>query len=230
MRYFCGIVVTLLTLASVVSVGDDQDVASDLATDMALIDAWLGGIYDNREQIAAELSNDLPTDQRPTPLHQVVMPVEIEDFKGLTFFSQLTRDGTVDTLLGVGIYHFYPDVSAGKVVMRLRMMDDSTRFINAHRKPKILENLTMSDVHWTEGCEFYFSRSADGHSLEGVMKENSCFPISRNFGRKIQHIDEIIIRPGEFWNNARYYELDGTWLFGNASNGYVKQVRIEEEN
>ena len=59
------------------------------------------------------------------------------------------------------------------------------------------------------------------------MGEPGCYPISRSMGKKIHHIDELVIRPSELWNNARYYDLDGTQLFGNTTGEYAKQIRIE---
>jgi hypothetical protein len=151
----------------------------------------------------------------------------IEGFDGLSYVQQLTNDGTTDTLLGVGIYQYRPDPETGMVIMRFHMFNNSERFVNAHLEPAKLQRVSLDDVHSTAGCEFYFSRSGDGLQLKGVMGEPGCYPISRSMGKKIHHIDELIIRPGELWNNARYYDLDGTQLFGNTTGEYAKQIRIE---
>ena len=51
--------------------------------------------------------------------------------------------------------------------------------------------------------------------------------VSRRTGKKLMHVDELIIKPREFWNNARYFELDGMFLFENVRGDYQKQVRID---
>jgi len=197
----------------------------DTTRTLALIETWVGGTYDNGAQITAETEAGIPADERSMRLHQVITPITLDGFDGLTFYSQLTNDGTIDTLLAVGLYHFYPDPGTDRVVMRLRMFNDTVRFTNAHLAPERLQGLTLDDLHWNDGCEFYLSPDDDGTQIAGAMQADSCYPTSRRTGEKIMHVDELIIKPGEFWNNARYYDLDGNFLFGNARGGYQKQIR-----
>ena len=225
MRNIFLLALSALALAACERNVDDQ--ATDIGATMALIEAWVGGTYDNSPQVTKDEAKNLPADKRQMPLHQVVEPVTIKGFDGLTYFQQLTNDGTTDTLLGVGIYQYRPDPNTGTVIMRLHMFNDSEQFVNAHLDPAKLEGVSLDDVHSTAGCEFYFSISEDGSQLKGVMGEAGCYPISRSMGKKIHHIDELIIRPGELWNNARFYDLDGTQLFGNTTGEYAKQIRIE---
>jgi len=225
MRNIFLLALSALALAACERNVDDQAGATDVI--MASIEAWVGGTYDNSAQVAEDKANNLAADEIHMAMHQIVEPVTIEGIDGLTYFQQLTNDGTTDTLLGVGIYQYRPDPETGTVIMRLHMFNDSEQFVNAHLNPTKLEGVSLDDVHSTAGCEFYFSKSEDGSQLKGVMGEPGCYPISRSMGRKIHHFDELIIRPGELWNNARYYDLDGTQLFGNTTGEYAKQIRIE---
>ena len=222
MRYF--LIFLILVLAMPACATSDEDIDRT----MELIDDWLGGTYDNSSQIAAEIDKNVPEENRHMPLHQVIMPVTIDGFDGLLFYQQLSNDGTTDTLLGVGLYHYYPDPVSGQVMLRFRMFNDTERFTNAHLDPSVLKSVALEDLHWTEGCEFYFSRNADDSELIGVMKENTCQPVSRRTGQKIRHVDELVIKPGQFWNNARYYDFSGNLIFGNATGEYLKQVRIAD--
>ena len=225
MRFLPALSLLVLGLTACERSADDQ--ANEIDATMALIKAWVGGTYDNSAQVAEDATKELPAEKRQIPLHQIVEPVTVEGFDGLTYFQQLTNDGTTNTLLGVGIYQYRPDPETGTVIMRLHMFNDSEQFVNAHLNSTKLEGVSLDDVHSTAGCEFYFSKSEDGSQLKGVMGEPGCYPISRSMGRKIHHIDELIIRPGELRNNARYYDLDGTQLFGNTTGEYAKQIRIE---
>jgi hypothetical protein len=225
MRFLPSLLLLVLGLTACERGADVQ--ANEIDATMALIKAWVGGTYDNSAQVAEDATKKLPAEKRQIPLHQIVEPVTVEGIDGLTYFQQLTNDGTTDTLLGIGIYQYRPDPETGTVIMRLHMFNDSEQFVNAHLNPTKLEGVSLDDVHSTAGCEFYFSKSEDGSQLKGVMGEPGCYPISRSMGRKIHHIDELIIRPGELWNNARYYDLDGTQLFGNTTGEYAKQIRIE---
>lgn len=217
-----------IIVALTVGFADTSARADDARETMALIEAWFGGVYDNSAQVAADEARKLPAEKRQMPLHQVVARVAMTRFDGLTYFQQLTNDGTTDTLLGVGIYQFRPDPATGTVQLRLHIFDEAERFVDAHLDPAKLESVTTDDVHATAGCEFYFSRSANGSQLKGVMGEPGCYPISRSTGKKIHHVDELIIRPGELWNNARYYDLEGNQLFGNTTGEYAKQIRLAD--
>ena len=224
MRYLTALSLLVLGLAACDHNANDQ--AKDIEANMASIKAWVGGIYDNSAQVTEDEAKELPADKRHIPLHQIVEPVSIEGFDGLTYFQQLTNDGSTDMLLGVGIYQFHPDPETGTVKLRFHMFNNSEKFIDAHLYPEKLENVTLADLHSTEGCAFYFSRSEDESQLKGVMGKPGCYPISRSLGTKIHHIGELIIKPDELWNNARYYDLDGNQLFGNTTGEYAKQIRI----
>ena len=226
MRYLPALSLLALGLTTCERNTDYQPTGIDAT--MTLIQAWIGGTYDNSAQIAEDEAKNLPADKGHMPLHQIVEPVTIAGFEGLTYFQQLTNDGTTNTLLGVGIYQFQPDLETGTVKMRFHMFDDAEQFVDAHLNPAKLNGVTLADVHSSDGCAFYFSKNEDGSQIKGVMREPGCYPISRSTGKKIHHIDELIIKPGEFWNNARYYDLDGNLLFGNSTGEYAKQMRIKQ--
>jgi hypothetical protein len=226
MRYLLALSILALGLTACERNADDQP--DEIDATMALIQTWFGGAYDNTAQVADDKAKNLPADKIHMPLHQIVVPVKIEGFDGLTYYQQLTNDGTTDTLLGVGIYQFRPDPATGTVKLRFHMFNDAEQFVDAHLDPTKLKGVTLDDVHSTEGCAFYFSKSEDDSQVKGVMGEPGCYPISRSTGKKIHHIDELIIKPDELLNNARYYDLDGKLLFGNATGEYARQVRIRE--
>ena len=225
MRYLPALI--LLALGSTACQADVDSKTDEMENTQAKIQAWFGGTYDNRAQVADDEAGNLPADKRHMPLHQVVDPVTIEGFDGLTYYQQLTNDGSIDTLLGVGIYQFRPDPETGTIILRLHMFNEPGKFVDAHLDHDKLKGVTLADVHSSEGCAFYFSMDEDGSQIKGVMGVPGCFPISRSTGKKIHHIDELIIRPDELLNNARYYDLDDNLLFGNATGEYARQIRIE---
>jgi hypothetical protein len=226
MRYFSALSILIFGLTVHASDADDQ--VNEIDRTMALIQTWFGGVYDNSAQVAADKAKNLPAEKIHMPIHQVVQPVSLEGFDGITYYQQLTNDGTTDTLLGVGIYQFRADPGTASVKLRFHMFNDAGQFVDAHLEPGKLNGVTLDDVHSSEGCAFYFSTSEDGSQVKGVMGEPGCYPISRSTGKKIHHIDELIIKSDKFLNNARYYDLDGKLLFGNATGEYAIQVRIKE--
>lgn len=228
MNYLFSVFVITISLISFDATADGNSQNDNNQITLNLIKEWVGGTYDNRAQVETDISNDVPQDERFMPMHQIVTPVDVKAFDGLTYFSQLSNDGTTDTILGVGIYHYHIDAESGQVTMRLYMFNDVENYTNAHLDLAKLEAVTLDDVHSTEGCGFYLTLAEDKSHIKGEMKENSCYPISRSTGNKIQHLDELMIKPGELWNNARYYDLEGNQLFGNVTGEYAKQVRIDE--
>jgi hypothetical protein len=195
---------------------------------LELIQEWVGGTYDNSAQVASDVTNNVSEDKRFTPLHHIIVPVQLDAFEGLTYFSQLSNDGTTDTLLGAGIYQFRADEESGKIVMRYYVFNNGAMYTGAHLDLSKLDGLTPDDVHYNDGCQFYLTSSEDGTQISGVQPEDSCYPISRATGKKIRHVDVFIVRPGELWNDAKYYDLDGNLLFGNKADDYQKQVRIDQ--
>jgi hypothetical protein len=226
MRYLPALSILILVLAACEGNADGK--ANNIDKTMTSIQTWFGGAYDNSAQVADDIAKNLPAEKVHMPIHQIVTPVKIEGFDGLTYYQQLTNDGTTDTLLGVGIYQFRPDPATGTVKLRLHMFNEAEKFVDAHLFPDKLAGVTLDDVHSSEGCAFYFSKSEDGSQVKGVMREPGCYPISRSTGKKIHHIDELIIKPDELLNNARYYDLDGKLLFGNSTGEPARQVRIGE--
>ena len=220
-RFLC---ILLLGLVPVISIADDLVRAEET---LALIETWFGGVYDNSAQIAADEANNLPAEKRQMPLHQIVARVTIDSFDGLTYFQQLTNDGTPNTLLGVGIYHFDIHEPSGTVRLRLHMFEEAEPWIDAHLDPDKLKNVTPDELRTTPGCEFYLVTDSDMSHIRGSMGDDpGCYPVSRSTGKKMHHVDELVIRPGELWNNARYFDLEGNQLFGNTTGEYAKQIRI----
>jgi hypothetical protein len=229
MRYMIALLFMGSFLTTTAIGADNQDQAGELEATMALIANWLGGVYDNSAQVTADEVNNVPQDERHMPIHQIVVPVTIDGFDGLMFFQQLSNDGTVETILQVHLYQYRVHPESGTVTRRLHLFNDEERFVNAHLDISKLDGLTLDDVHSPEGCDYYYSLSEDGSQIQGLMKaEPGCFPIHPETGEKIHHIDELIIRPGEIWNNATYYDLEGNLLYGNLSGEYQKMVLIAD--
>lgn len=228
MRKILALGLVTLCVSSLAAIAASQKQPDAAAKTLELVEAWIGGTYDNSAQTKADIANNVPEDQRFTALHQYVVPVELEAFEGLNYFSQLSNDGTTDTLLGIGIYQFLIDDESGQVVMRYHVFNESEPYTNAHLDLSKLDGVTLEDVHNNEGCKFYLSPNEDGTQIDGVMEENACFPISRATGTKIKHEDVFIVKPGELWNDAKYFDLDGNLLFGNKTGDYQKQVRIAD--
>ena len=82
MRIVSAVLMLALALMSCARSTGDRDTETDEI--MALIQTWFGGVYDNSAQVAADAAQNLPADKRQMPLHQVVAPVTIEGFAGLT--------------------------------------------------------------------------------------------------------------------------------------------------
>ncbi len=227
MNYLFSVFVVTISLIAFDAKADSHSQNDDAQATLDLVKEWIGGTYDNRAQVDSDVANNVPQDERFMAMHQIVTPVDVKAIDGITFFSQLTNDGTTDTILGIGIYQYYIDAESGQVAMKLHIFNENESYANAHLDLAKVEAVTLDDVHSTEGCGFYLTLAEDKSHIKGEMRENSCYPISRSTGTKIQHLDELMIKPGELWNNARYYDLEGNQLFGNVTGEYAIQVRID---
>ncbi len=223
--FFIGMVV-----GGVCAYAEENQRAQEAEMIMTLINSWLvAGSYDNSAQVAAEEAENVSQSNRHMYWHQSIMPVKLDGFDGLTFFIQLSRDGTSETVGQVGIDQYVPDPDAGTVRMRLNLFKDQDPYVDAHLDLSKLDGLTADDVFSIEGCDFQFARSEDGTRLIGSMfGEPGCYPTIRRTGKKEHHIDDLVIMPGEVWNNPRSWDMEGKLLYGNTKDLFAEFVRIEE--
>lgn len=199
---------------------------SDLLTKtMELIEQWIvPGHYDNSAQVEGELNSNIPENLRHRPMYQLFVPVDLPQIDGITHFQQAYADSNHDMVVRVGITQFFADPESGRVRMRELHFHDEQIFYDAHKDPTQLESLTLDDVWWDEGCDFYLLIKEQESEISGPMNEGTCILQDDLFGVELAAEDEVVILPGEFRFLGRYVDADGQVMWGNESDELNKLV------
>ncbi len=199
---------------------------SDLLTKtMELIEQWIvAGHYDNSAQVEGELNSNIPENLRHRPMYQLFVPVDLPQINGITHFQQAYADGNHDMVVRVGITQFFADPESGRVRMRELHFHDEQIFYDAHKDPTQLESLTLDDVWWDEGCDFYLLIKEQESEISGPMNEGTCILQDDLFGVELAAEDEVVILPGELRFLGRYVDADGQVMWGNESDELNKLV------
>jgi len=199
---------------------------SDLLTKtMELIEQWVvAGHYDNSAQVEGELNSSIPENLRHRPMYQLFVPVDLPQIDGITHFQQAYADGNYDMIVRVGITQYFSDPESGSVRMRELHFHDEQIFYDAHKDPTQLESLTLDDVWWDEGCDFYLLVKEQESEIRGPMNEGTCILQDDLFGVELAAQDEVVILPGEVRFLGRYVDADGQVMWGNESDELNKLV------
>ena len=195
---------------------------------LALIDDWLeDGMYNTSAQVDAEEAANLPDDQRHRLMYQLFKRVEIEGIDGVTYFQQGSSDGTVDTTFRAGILQFFIDEKAGAVRQRELNFKDVAAFVDAYKDPSKIAAITENDYMFDAGCDFYLNVNEAGTEILGPMPEGTCRLPKEQFGQELIAVDEVVIKPGEFWFLGTYVDTQGNVMWGNET-GELNKLRLSK--
>ena len=213
----------LVALATGTPAAAQDSAEAEMDRTLERVRAWVQGGYDNREQVAAELANDVPDTLKHRQMYQLFVPVEMPSIPGHTVYQQASVDGSTDPdrIWRNGILQFIRDPATGSVRERELNFKEPKRFHNAHLEPGSLAGLSLDDFEWDPGCDFYLKTSADGSEVRGPV--GTCQ--IEMAGQTLTADDEVVIRPDEFWFLGRYVNNEGRIVWGNASDEHTRLRR-----
>lgn len=215
--------VLVLTLGISLPAGATEDAGASMERTLELVREWVRGGYDNREQVAADVANEVPDALKHRQMFQIFVPVEMPNIPGYTVYQQASVDGSTDPdrIWRNGVLQFLPDPATGTIRERELNFKEPARFHNAHFEPASLADLGLEDFDWDAGCDFFLTAAADGSEVRGPV--GTC-QIEMG-GQTLTADDEVVIRPDEFWFLGRYVNADGQIMWGNASDEHTKLAR-----
>lgn len=214
-------VIFLLAGLSAPALADDAGITRT----MQLVQQWVHGGYDNTAQAAADVAGNVPDALKHRVMYQLFVPVELPNIPGHTVYQQSSVDGSTDPdrITRSGILQFLPDPETGTVRERELNFKEPTRFHNAHLKPEVLADLTLEDVTWDPGCDFFLSTALDGQEVRGRI--GVCRVPIRGTDKFMTADDEVVITPEQFWFLGRFKDDAGNIMWGNASDEHVRMLR-----
>ena len=178
-------------------------------TPLDKISGWIGGLRSNTAQIeAGEPGHAL--------LYQRMTQIEEHGWDGIAFYSELSADGTVDTLQSQTVLTFDLDAETGQPYIRSwRFTGDRTPYLNAHEKPEVLNGLGPDVMRTTPGCEIPLT--VEESRMTGSIEFGVCTSVDPRSGQKLIHTDNYAVGPDFQEMNGRFYSESEVFLFGNRA-------------
>jgi hypothetical protein len=214
------IVITALALA-----GCEQAAESD--RELKLVKKWVHGNYNNVAQANADIAADLPPEQMHRPMHQLFVPVDVPGIDGYIVFQQASMDGSENPamIFRHGLVQYFTDPATGLLHQRELYFKDSEPYKNAHQNPAILKDVTLDDMSWDAGCDFYLQANEAGTMVSGPIVEGACVLFNNGLQKNMYAEDLVEITADEYRFRGRYVDDEGNVLWGTESNELNSMIR-----
>lgn len=201
--------------------------ASQTEITLALIKEWVHGRYDNVAQADADMAAGLPPELMHRPMHQLFARVEVAQLDGYILFQQSSMDGSEnpELIFRHGLMQYLPDAETGVVRQRELYFKDAERYKNAHRKPEILRDVTLEQMTWDEGCDFYLQTNETRTMVSGPLLEGKCVMFNQGLQKNMYADDLVEITATEYRFRGRYIDAEGNTMWGTESEELNTMVR-----
>lgn len=215
-------------LAAAVAIGITGAAQADPLTTLDRIQTWIGGQYNNSEQVDSDLAQDLAPELQHRLMHQLFVPVQVPGLDGFVVFQQSSTDGSTDSdwIIRLGLTQYFVDEALGVVRLREHTFKTPEAFHNAHLRPELLQNLTAQDLIHDPACDFLLGLSEGGDQIEGPIPGDGCRLYHPGLKKELIADDRVIIRPDGFWFLGRYRDENGQVMWGTSSDELNQLNRI----
>jgi hypothetical protein len=137
--------------------------------DLARIDEWLPGIYDNRNQVDADMANNV-ADIHP-PIELAIVPVTAPIIGDHVFYVESHDAMNPRRVIDQRLYSF--EASADKkAVAHTYNLKEPERWQGGKHRADIFKSLVRDDLSSTSGCQIKWE--FDGTRFTGVSSPASC--------------------------------------------------------
>ncbi|MBS95445.1 MAG: hypothetical protein CL799_13470 [Chromatiales bacterium] len=216
-----------LLLTALLVVGCESPEAP--ADTLRLVQLWVQGNYNNLAQTEADVAAGLPTEKTHRPMHQLFVPAEVPGIDGYLLFQQSSLDGSENPamIFRHGLMQYFYDPESDRLRQRELYFKDAEQFKNAHRNPAILGDVTLEEMTWDAGCDFYLQANAQKTMVSGPITEGSCVLYSEGLQKEMYADDLVEITATEYRFRGRYVDKTGAVLWGTESDELNRLIRQE---
>lgn len=197
---------------------------------LTLIKQWVDGYYNNVAQAEADMAADLPPEEMHRPMHQLFARVDAPNLEGYILYQQSSMDGSENPamIFRHGLMQYLPVEGSNVVRQRELYFKDAEPYKNAHRNPEILTDVTLDDVTWDEGCDFYLEANADGSKVAGPLLEGQCVMFNPGLQKDMYAEDMVEITATEYAFLGRFVDAEGNVLWGTASDDLNRMDKLSD--
>ena len=165
------------------------------------------------------MAADIPPEEMHRPMHQLFVPVAAPLIDGYIVFQQSSINGSEEpaTIFRHGLLQYFPDPDSDALIQRELYFEDAEKYKNAHRNPEILSDVTLDDMTWDEGCDFYLRSNTEKTLVSGPLQEGQCIIFNRGTQKDMYADDRIEITATDYRFHGRYRDDQGNVVWGTAS-------------
>ena len=196
---------------------------------LKLVKLWVYGSYNNLDQARGDAEANLSAELMHRPMYQLFAKVDAPLLDGYIVYQQSSFDGSENPgmIFRFGLMQYLPDEATGSLRQRELYFTNGDQYKNAHRNPEILQDVTLDDLTWDEGCDFYLSANEEGTMVSGPLIEGACVIYNQGLQKDMYADDLVEITANEYRFRGRYVDAEGNVLWGTESEVLNTMVRQE---
>jgi hypothetical protein len=194
---------------------------------LVLVQQWVHGNYNNVAQAGSDMAANLPPEQMHRPMHQLFVRVDAPNIDGYIIYQQSSMDGSENPamIFRHGLMQYIPDENSDALLQRELYFKDPEPYKNLHLNTEILVDVTLDDLTWDAGCDFYLQTSMDGIIVSGPLKEGACVLFNQGLQKNLYADDLVEITATEFRFRGRFVDENGAVMWGTESDELNRMVR-----
>ena len=194
---------------------------------LQLVKQWVTGSYNNVAQAEADMAANLPPEQMHRPMYQLFAPVDAPGLDGYILFQQSSLDGSEDPsmMFRPGLMQYIHDENSSALRQRELYFKDPEAYKNLHHTPETLKNITLNDMTWDEGCDFYLTTNDAGNLVSGALIKGACVIFNQGLQKNLYADDVVEITANEFRFRGRFVDENNQVMWGTESSELNRMVR-----
>lgn len=202
---------------TVISAGDSYN-----PSDMELFLKWFEGEFDNYKQHREDKKKNIKNPHEH--IHSIIMPVEMKNIDGHTFYIQQYFGGNPGNIYRQRIYSIHWDSRVRKIITRVyKFKENPGKYAEVPKNPSILENIELSEISYIKGCDVVWERN--GNKFYGKIEGNNCTLISSGSGKKLSISENLVLSRDAFWILETTVNEKGEVIYGRKDGIYNKLQR-----
>ncbi len=180
---------------------------------------WVNGNYNNVAQLEADMAAGLPPELMHRPMHQLFVPVAAPQIEGYIIYQQSSMDGSENPamIFRHGLMQYIPTADGSALIQRELYFLDPEPYKNLHRNPQLLADVTLEQLKWDAGCDFYLKPAADGSMVSGPLEAGKCVLFNQGLQKNMYADDRVEITATDYAFRGRYVDDAGNIVWGTAS-------------
>jgi len=184
--------------------------------DLILMKKWLGGEFNNYQQVHKEIEDSTAKDMRHEHIHSVFKEVNLPILGKNVYFVKQYMDNDPKKIYRQRIYNFHINLTEKAIQLDIYSFVDGktdTLYTKADKNPEIFASLSNDQIRLSPGCEVFWIKQKD-HFI-GYMKDRACNFLSKRSGKRIFITDSLMLNEKEIWIRDEAEDEEGNYVFGH---------------